>query len=423
MNFCKHLNLKAIEGIIKEIFSTHTHFEEIRNAIFNLLINENMEYTHLYVFQYFDHRIIPGAELCFSKIEYLKIDDRINDNFLSILTNICKSIKEMDCITYEYEYNYRIAKLIENQKSLIRFSFLNDYTDKKLSRKIIEKALVKHSNTIQYFYIYGRLETNVLSSSFVNLKTLYLIGNIYDDKELKWAILKDIFLPSLQTLKASNILNCYLIDLIESSGRQLNEIHCHHHHSSFNNVIDNRRLIQAIYLNCPNLMYIGILYKNENILDFEELLINCQNLKRLEFCYELVQHLSCTVRQSFYTEWDNLFNILIKSPPSLFEFIFTDIEDKPDLESLELFLNNWEGRQPISFTFDTEYLDVNDKLIDLLGRYIEKGVVKKYVYFSFLISDVDLLKIYKAKRDGVTIDYPKEPKPETKATSRTSIWE
>ncbi|GBB83122.1 hypothetical protein RclHR1_00010004 [Rhizophagus clarus] len=406
LSFCRHLNLEKIENIIKESCFTHTHFKEIRNSILNLFINENMEYTHLYVSQHFDHRIVPGAELCFSKVEYLEINGRINDNILLILTKTCKSIKEVNCFIFEYEYNYRIAKLIENQKSLINIKLLVDNSHDTKSHEIIEKALIKQSNTIQYFNICGRLETKVLSS-FVNLKILELTGN-YDGRGLKWDNTSGLFLPSLQTLKASNITCDFLVYLIENSGRQLIEINYHNNYSHFHNIFDNRRLIQAIYHNCPNLMYLGILYRNDNIVDFEKLLVNCQNLKRLEFFYEHIPQW-CEIQQTFYTEWDNLFNILIKSPPSLFDFIFKDTEDRPGLESLKLFLDKWEGRQPVSFAFDTRYKKVNDKLVDLIGRYNEKGVVKKYIYYDRYFEDVDLLDIYRAKRDGVTISYPKEP--------------
>jgi hypothetical protein len=410
ISFCKHLNLEIIENIIEEILNTHINFKEIKNDILNLFINENMEYTHLYISQHFDYHFVPGAELCFSKIESLKCNDRINDKFLSLLTKVCKSIKELKLFTYEYDYNYGIAKLIENQKNLFSISFLNDFSNDNSSRKIIGNSLVKHANTIQYFSIREQFVKKVLMS-FVNLKILELIGNRFD-KESKWDNIKDLFLPSLQNLNASNIpINC-LVNLIESSGRQLTKIY---YYNYCNNAFYNKTLIQAIYHNCPNLIYLELLYKYENILELEKLLINCQCLKRLDFYYDYLPSF-CQVKVSNYIEWDNLFNVLANSsPPGLSEFVFKKTDDKPELESLKLFFDNWEGRQPITLKFDSHgsyRRRITDELIDLIERYKEKGVVKKYVCY-YISEDNDLIESYKERK------VVKTPKTRTKTTS---IW-
>uniref|UniRef100_U9TAB5 Uncharacterized protein n=1 Tax=Rhizophagus irregularis (strain DAOM 181602 / DAOM 197198 / MUCL 43194) TaxID=747089 RepID=U9TAB5_RHIID len=73
-----------------------------------------MEYTHLYISQNFDYNFITGAEICFSKIEFLK--------FNSI---VCKSIKVLKLNIYGPDYNDGIVKLIENQKKLFDISFLD----------------------------------------------------------------------------------------------------------------------------------------------------------------------------------------------------------------------------------------------------------------------------------------------------------
>ncbi|CAB5369731.1 unnamed protein product [Rhizophagus irregularis] len=175
-----------------------------------------MEYTHLYISQNFDYNFITGAELCFSKIEFLKFNSRGNDKFLSILTKVCKSIKVLKLNIYGPDYNDGIVKL--------------------------------------GFYCYYR----------------------------------------------------------------------------------------------------------ENL-----------------FCQTEIQK---------YIEWDNLFNILaISSPLGLFEFNFKGTNEKPELESLKPFFDNWEGRHPIILKFQMEgnYRKViNDELIDLVKRYKEKGVIKDYVYYS-----------------------------------------
>ncbi|PKK74797.1 hypothetical protein RhiirC2_846555 [Rhizophagus irregularis] len=415
-SFCKHLNLEVIKKIIKKL-TPHSNFKEIKNDILNLFINENMDYTHLYIPKKFDYHFNPGAESCISEIKFLKCNDRINDNILSILTKTCKSIKELELTLYEYNYNCGIAKLIENQNRLSSISFLNDFIGDNPSRMTIENSLIKHADTIQYFGIREQLETKVFTS-FVNLKMLELMGK-RTDGESKWNNIKDLSLLSLQSLKASNIpINC-LANLILSSGKQLTKI-CYYNY--YNDVVSNKILIQAIYHNCPNLIYLELLYRNENILDLEKLLINCQYLKRIDFNIYYYKESLFHVSFYSYVKWDNLFNILAKSSPSsLFEFVFKYTDENPELESLKLFFDNWESRFPISLKFKKErdyyYESGYDDLVDLIEIYKEKGVIKNFVHYHY-DEDSDLLEIYKTKR---VINNPESVIKNSEIKS-TSIW-
>src|SRR5947208_781746 len=66
----------------------------IKNEIYNLFINKNTKFTHLYIPQQFDYQIhhIPGAKQCFSEIMFLSFNTRINDKVLNGLVEICQSI-------------------------------------------------------------------------------------------------------------------------------------------------------------------------------------------------------------------------------------------------------------------------------------------------------------------------------------------
>ena len=78
--------------------------------------------------------------------------------------------------------------------------------------------------------------------------------------------------------------------------------------------------------------------------------------------------------------WDNLFDILTKSSPtSLFKLT--------NLGSLKLFLENWKGRHPLllqtvrfpSFPSFWSSIDLGwDKYFDLIKKYEDVGIVKKY---------------------------------------------
>jgi hypothetical protein len=364
ISFCRYLDLEIIEKLL----TNYIYFKEIQHDMLNLFINENMEYTHLYIPQHFDHHFIPGAELCLTKIEFLKCNTRVNNKILSILINTCKSIKELKLFIYESDNNYGIAKLIENQKSLFKISFLNDFSNDKPFRKIIENSLVKHANTIRYFNVRGQLETQILTS-FVNLKTLKLID---DCRNHRWNYIENLSLPSLKILYTKCINIESLTSLIENSGENLTQLKINYAYYLVYE-INVKIIIQTIYQNCPNLMYLNLLYKIDNVLELEKLLIKCQHLNRLKFHFDSMD---------VTMDWDNLFKILAtSSPPSLFKLIFNYPTKKPELESLNLFFVNWEGRQPVSLKFLLEE-NYNKKkhteLIELIEKYKAKGVVKKF---------------------------------------------
>ncbi|GBB87646.1 hypothetical protein RclHR1_01410029 [Rhizophagus clarus] len=380
VRFCKHLNLETIE----DIFYTHAQYKDLRNDILSLFINENAEYTHLYMREYYDYHHFPGAEQCFSKIKFLRCDATVNDNNLAILTKMCKSIKELEFFIYKRDNNYGISRLIENQESLNSISFLNRYSPNDgLFRKTLENSLIKHANTIHHFYICGQLETQVLES-FVNLKTLKLKGEWHDF--YKWNYVENLSLPSLQILHAININNESLISLIKNSGGNLIEISITYsvpYSISYPDIDIIREIIQAIYQSCPNLTYLELPYKNGNVLNLEELLIMCQNLKVLGICYHTEYE---------FMDWDSLFSMLATSSPiSLRKFIFIFPVNRPELESLKLFFDNWEGRHSMSLIINIEGdYNQNEQLNDLLGKYKEKGVIKEFIRYTY--NDDDLIE-------------------------------
>ncbi|PKY49246.1 hypothetical protein RhiirA4_545146, partial [Rhizophagus irregularis] len=140
--------------------------------------------------------------------------------------------------------------------------------------------------------------TNILSS-FINLKELELDCGRY----CSWNCLENLYLPFLQNLKAKTIPGEKLASLIENTGGYLNEISIEF---SLPEVISNKKIIQAIYKICPKLKYLKSILLNENITEFEKILINCQYLDELFISVD---------------NSDKLFEILTKSSPtSLYKF-------------------------------------------------------------------------------------------------------
>ncbi|PKC62177.1 hypothetical protein RhiirA1_465496 [Rhizophagus irregularis] len=377
ISFCRHLNLYVINSIINNNYSKYkSKISFIKKEIFNIFINKNTKFTHLYLPQRFDYQIhlIPGAKQCLSKIVSLSCYTRINDKVLIGLAEICQSIKKLELFIEEKENNYGITKLIDASKTLIDvrlitdYGFCNDFIINYSYTSIIdvafhiilENSLIKHAHTLQYIKMTTPPKTKILSF-LVNLKKLELYVNNQNNNSNN---LGNIFLPSLQILKSNVVKINILRNLFVNTNGNLIKIGID---DIPHNEIDNKNIIQAIYQNCPNLMYLKLMIRNESILELEQLLINCQYLVGLYFF----------AIKTF--DWDELFKVLtISSPTSLIKFKFNNILSYGTikLESLKLFFDNWKGRNPISLQFDS-YNGCSD-LIDLIGEYKLEGIINKF---------------------------------------------
>jgi hypothetical protein len=370
ISFCKHFNLNEIKRIINVITDNKYEKSFIEDKILKLFINEKRVFTHLYIPNKFNYQmhLIPGAKRCFSELQFLRCHTTINDNILTGLTETCKSIKELELFIGLSGNNYGIIKLIENQKKLLDIRLAYYYSRSNESFfEILETSLIKHSNNIQCFKLTKQPITNILSS-FVNLKRLELHDGFH---YMPWNCLENLSLPFLQVLKATGIPVKALICLIENTNGLLIELKIE---DTAYNEIDNKLFIQVIYKNCPNLRYLKLLVKNSNVLELENLLINCQYLNGL---FILVDS------QNFPNNGNNdLFKILAKSSPTnlfkfKFKFWFSFIFES---DSLKLFFDNWKGRHPMLLQLNDNYDSYH-----LIEKYKAEGIIKRYdneVYYD-----------------------------------------
>ncbi|CAB5304543.1 unnamed protein product [Rhizophagus irregularis] len=100
--------------------------------------------------------------------------------------------------------------------------------------------------------------------------------------------------------------------------------------------------------------YLKFSIKNNDILEFNKLLIICQNLIGLIIHDASIEGLN----------WGKLFEILTNSSPNnLYKFKFEFNYYVIKLETFKLFFNNWKGRNPMLLHFPldgykSEYFDL-----------------------------------------------------------------
>ncbi|PKY30751.1 hypothetical protein RhiirB3_447993 [Rhizophagus irregularis] len=369
ISFCRHLDLVSIDYIILK-FTNKESNSILTNEIINLFINGSRKFTHLYIPYNFNFQIhlIPEVRSCLSEIEFLSCNANINDDIMAGLADICKSIKKLEF--FINDDNYGIIRLIEAQQNLFNLDLKSHYLYDNDVIRNLENSLIKHANTIQYLKISkGKLYKKVLAS-FINLKVLEL-----DCGSNNWECLENLSLPYLQILRTKNVPIKGLISLIENTKGYLIEIKID---NTYHNIVDNKRIIQVIYEKCPNLIFLKSVLRNNNILEFENLLVNCQNLTGLYILTNeanlFIDDYSFSVDRTF--DWDKLFEILnLSSPISLFKFKFKfNYFLSPKLNSLKLFFDNWKDRHSI-------YLQLSQIRCDIENLMVEKyksGIVKRF---------------------------------------------
>ncbi|PKK63942.1 hypothetical protein RhiirC2_869524 [Rhizophagus irregularis] len=361
VSFCRHLNFTLIKIMINNFIYEKTKIPIIENEILDLFINNSTNFTHLYIPRKFDYQasLIPGIESCFSELKFLSCSTNIKDDVIIGLTELCESVNELELFIGMHNNNIGIIKLIETSKRLFGVRFIYSEIDEPFC-KALESSLILHSNSIQYFKMTKQPTTEFLSS-LVNLKTLELD----DSRYRSWKCLGNVSLPYLQSLKTSRVPINVLIKLIENTNGYLTEIKIDRVRHDANN---NKKIIQAIYQNCPMLKYLKLLFINSNLLELENLLIYCQYLKGLYIIFE-------DAWVNYFTiDWNHLFKILTESSPiGLFKFKFYCF-CIPRLEALKLFFDNWKGKHPMLL----QTTPLSNSCYDLIEKYKVEGVIKKF---------------------------------------------
>ncbi|GBC03965.1 hypothetical protein RclHR1_05420009 [Rhizophagus clarus] len=381
ISYWRYLNLYLLEEMLNVFVSLKTiersQLSIVREEILKLFINKNTKFIDLYIPQRFDYQIylISGAEHCFSELDSLRCDANIDQDILKGLSKISKSIKRLrfdNIMQYnDHNKNTGIISLIETQENLkdICFNCYSNIRDKSYCMSL-EESLTINAKNIQHLKLDWAPTTDTLSY-LVNLTSLDINLSLINFSLMKlphytnWNHLKSASLPALKILRTQQVPSKILANLIENTKGELTEI------SICYEGVDNKKLIQSIYQNCPKLKYLKLSFINNDISELEKLLIKCQYLNGL-----------VVIIFENEPDWDNLFKIFVRSSPiSLYKFKFSSFRTLK-LETLKFFFDNWKTRHPILLQTNSLYSLYNtntekqQQINDLVKRYKTKGIVK-----------------------------------------------
>jgi hypothetical protein len=354
MSYCRYLDLSYLEDLMNVKNVGKLSLPIINDEIMKLFINRNTKFTHLNIPVQYDiplHKI-PWAEHSFSELEFLSCNLMTNQNVFEGISMLCTSIRKLVVMSAINDNNPGITKLIEAQKNLNEVNFVFYPSSNECEN--LEKSLFKIVNTVQHLRIYWRPKTKILSY-LVNLTSLDLYSSFFILYNTNWSHLENLSLPLLKFLKTQNVPLYIVESLIENTKGDLTKINI--------DKVDNK-LIQAIYQNCPKLEYFELLLYNDNLSELEKLLINCQYLRGLVIFADLFKE----------SDWDYLFEILVKSSPiGLFKFKFTCINGLK-LKNLEIFFDGWKNKHPM--LLQTPVMETEMHV--LVDEYKAKGIIKKF---------------------------------------------
>src|ERR1043165_6517875 len=304
IKYCKYLRFDRFNEYAN--LATNSVNEDdyflIEQEFFKLYISKctsikyiNIELTERYYKISPNHQLcqFPGAENCFSELTEFHCDSNLDASIFYGFAEICKFIEKIN--VQQLCDNPGLIKLIMEQKNLKKFKYT---ASKFIKHKIDEfsgigKALEKNAETLLHFkamedpygngYLYGNGFVPTIFSKFKNLEKLILFRLCYCfmQKELEQKLAIAAF-PKLKVLHIQDASIHTVIKMIEKTKGCLFKIAIYDVECD-KDYVNNpfQELIQSIHFHCPNLKFLRLEIKNDILVDFEKLLITCQQLEGL----------------------------------------------------------------------------------------------------------------------------------------------
>lgn len=379
INYCKYINFHKIENFINNGlsfgFNEEYQIHAMEQEIYKLLISKCSKIKFLDIMNIgsiLKHQIyhFNGAKNSLGDLTSLCCDSIINSAFFYGLSHVCKLIQKIS-IKRCPDDNSGLARLIEVQKNLKCF-ICSVYDDAEYFIKYekIGNALIKQANTLIHLKLIYEDNFFLLLEilpKLINLKKLKLINIAnYDyqlEKYLEISTFSTLQVLHLEIISSLNIA----INIIKKTEGNLSEILLG---STIYNELYSGKYIHTIYDYCPNIKLLSLGINDNDYNEFEILLEKSLQLQKIVIDGSINQYSSSLLLEK-------LVNF---APKSLREIrIFNDW--KISAYDLELFLENWRGRESIILYFFTDINDsiyFNDNLLNILQKYREEGVIKNY---------------------------------------------
>jgi hypothetical protein len=312
----------------------------------------------------------PGANDCLKNLSELECRSKIYPEFFYQLSQICHNIESLTIELKEVISN-GLADLISAQKNL-KCLYIAQYEDCENFADIIP-SLTKLSNTLIKFSFIAK---------FTNLQDFQLSFNydhLDDFKKLLYITFSQLQILEFKFARPSCEL---LVKFLKNNGKNLKELDVGEGESDSGS--DNS-LNSAIAKLCPNLRKLSIRIKNDELETLKIVFSNCQYLESIKFL----------CGGEFLSEKEVLGMIVKYSPKNFHELILHHLYDlRSELlpEELESFFVSWTNRIPqrllsfviINYDNTDSSLDKNVENMEIIEKYINLGVIKKFKVIDFL---------------------------------------
>ncbi|GBC07422.1 hypothetical protein RclHR1_07450010 [Rhizophagus clarus] len=394
LSYCRSINVIIMNTIISIGSSLPYNQFLVQQEFYRLFMKQCPELKYLNM-KSIEHQVFyfPEANIRLESLFELECDTSIDSSYFYGLARLCHYIQRIIITNVDPNPDHHgIVKLIEVQKNLRYFEWIDNFNDEKECftddfYKEIFLELEKKADTLIHFKlfynddeIYERKSLQEILPEFRKLKTLI----INDLGLISEYLLKTLVYNDLEVLNINYITIYEASIMIENSGGRLKEVLSKPYYRLYNCDFDESSLtfIRKIHENCPSIERLSLAFSSskEHFTEFEKLLNVCQNLKSLLLIIKNTD--KNEIEEKNLENGDKLLKLLIKTAPTnLRELRFFNYF-KFSLESLEEFLVKWKGCALSMLTSDTIYEGVNYK--KLINKYKNNGVIKDFRCESFM---------------------------------------
>ncbi|GBC03334.1 hypothetical protein RclHR1_05070018 [Rhizophagus clarus] len=391
LSFCRSIDIKILDDIISIGSSSEYNRFIIQEEIYGFLIKKCPEIKYLNIRGTYELVYLPEAMIHLESLCELTCDTSIDSRYFYRISHICQQTQRIIIINNNFKVNDGTIKLIEYQKNLKYFEWVDDYNfddyydsyyvpyDMEDPYTEIFDLLEKHANTLNHFeislhyfdkYDYTFLEYTLLELHNLKVINIYspllFFNDDYCNEKLEIAAYHNLEILKIESM------DIYQVTCIVKNSFYLRELLINEYYVDYD--IDvSLNFIRTICENCFLIEYLTIPVfplLESHFIEFEKLLNKCQKLRSLHFRgihYEKERELE-------YGEY--LSNVLIREASTNLRDVGFSSDIKFSLKDLETFFEKWKGRPAISIYMNNNYFYQDDSYKKLISKYKTEGVIK-----------------------------------------------